>query len=446
MSQRSAEPGNDAVRAPRRPWYAGVTGYQWLVLVIASAGWVFDAFEGQIFTVTRGDMLAEVLQVPKDAPPDSPAMSQVRQQGDNLFAIFLVGGALGGILFGALADRWGRRPILVVTILFYSVFAGLTFFVTALWQVAVLRFFVAMGVGGEWAVAAALVAEVFPATARTHASGIFHATSSLGTVLSPAVGLLVESHWRRAYLVSVLPALLVVWVMAKVKEPENWVNARNRAGEGTGDKLGSLRDMFRNPLWGPRAVLGMLLAAVGLGTCWAVTFAGKDLAIAVLRASGMDETLVASRANWAYMLEMAGTAAGMLAFGPVCARLGRRFTFALFQALSLVIVPITCFCARGYASLLILMPAFGFCTLAIHAGFAIYFPELFPSRLRSTGAGFCFNAGRLVAAPVLALSGWLKAQPGMSLPWAVALMNLLFVGGILLVFVLPETKGRGLPE
>jgi MFS family permease len=446
MPQQSAERGGDAIPRAARPWYAGVTSYQWLVLVIASAGWIFDAFEGQIFTITRGDMLAEVLQVPKDSPPDSPAMGQVKQQGDNLFAVFLVGGALGGILFSTLADRWGRRPILVVTILFYSVFAGLTYFVTAFWQVAVLRFFVAMGVGGEWAVAAALVAEVFPANARTHASGMFHASSSLGTVLSGPVGLLVGSHWRWAYLVSVLPALLVVWVLAKVKEPESWVDARNRAATGAGDKLGSFRELFRSPLWGPRALVGTLLAAVGLGTCWAVTFAGKDLATFVLQKSGMSEALVSDSANVVYTLEMIGTAAGMLAFGPICARLGRRFTFALFQALALVVVPITCFCASGYASLLMLMPAFGFCTLAIHAGFAIYFPELFPSRLRSTGAGFCFNAGRLVAAPILALSGWLKAQPGMSLPWAITLLNLLFVGGILLVFVLPETKGRGLPE
>jgi hypothetical protein len=92
------------------------------------------------------------------------------------------------------------------------------------------------------------------------------------------------------------------------------------------------------------------------------------------------------------------------------------------------------------------MPAFGFCTLAIHAGFAIYFPELFPSRLRSTGAGFCFNAGRLVAAPVLALSGWLKAQPGMSLPWGGRADELAVRRWYLLVFVLPETKGRDLPE
>jgi MFS family permease len=436
-----------AAKAPSHtPWYRGVTRYQWLILVIASAGWVFDAFEGQIFIITRGDMLAEVMQVPKDSPPDSPAMKEVKRQGENMNAVFLLGGALGGIAFGTLADRWGRKPVLVLTILFYSVFAGMTYFVATLWQVAVLRFFVAVGVGGEWAVAAALVAEVFPQHARTHASGIFHATSALGTILAPVVGLIVAAQWRWAYLVSILPALLVVLVLALVKEPASWVQARDRAAGGLGDKLGSFREMFFNRTWGPRALLGTLLAAVGLATCWAVFAAGKDLAIDVLQRSGESADLVASRANVAYMFEMIGSAAGMLTFGPVCSRLGRRWAFALFQALALVVVPITCFGASGYASLLALMPAYGFSTLAIHAGFAIYFPELFPSRLRSTGAGFCFNAGRLIAAPVLALSGWLKAMPGMTLPGAISLMNLLFVLGILLVFVLPETKGRPLPE
>jgi MFS family permease len=436
------------------PWYRGVTGYQWLILIIASAGWVFDAFEGQIFIITRGDMLAEVMQVPKDSAPDSPAMKQVKQQGENMNGVFLLGGALGGIGFGTLADRWGRKPVLVLTILFYSVFAGLTYFVAALWQVAVLRFLVAVGVGGEWAVAAALVAEVFPQHSRTHASGIFHATSALGTVLAPVVGLIVGTQWRWAYLVSILPALLVVWVIAQVREPESWVNARDRAAGGLGDKLGSFREMFGDPTWGPRALLGTLLAAVGLATCWAVFAAGKDLAAHILqidlatKVSNAEDlkSLVAHDANVAYIFEMVGSALGMLSFGPVCARLGRRWTFALFQASALIVVPITCFGVTSYGGLLALMPAYGFCTLAIHAGFAIYFPELFPSRLRSTGAGFCFNAGRLIAAPVLFLSGWLKALPSMTLPGAIALMNLLFVFGILLVFVLPETKGRPLPE
>ena len=111
-----------------RPWYSGITGYQWLVLVIASAGWVFDIYEGQIFNITRGDMLAEVL----DLPSDSEEMNVAKKQyGDLFLAIFLMGGTVGGLLFGSLADRFGRRSIMVYTILMYSVFSGLTYFATA---------------------------------------------------------------------------------------------------------------------------------------------------------------------------------------------------------------------------------------------------------------------------------------------------------------------------
>lgn len=421
-------------------WYQGVTRYQWLVLVIASAGWVFDAFEGQVFNITRNDLLTDILRATQDAP-------EVRRWGDMFLGVFLAGGAFGGILFGSLADRWGRKPIMVATILFYSVFAGLTYFSTELWQVGTLRFLVAMGVGGEWAVAATLVAEVFPKHARAHASGIFHATSTIGTWVAASVGLAVGAQWRYAYLISVLPAMLVLWVWSSVKEPESWQHARDKAATGEGGKLGSFRELFFHRVWGPRALLGMVLAAVGLGTFWSVTVAGQDLMLDLLRRGGMDSVEAAAKAKFAYgVVEAIGMALGLLSFGPLCVRLGRRRTFILLQVLSLIIVPITCYLPATYMQLLLLLPLMGFATLSIHAGFAIYFPELFPNHLRSTGAGFCFNAGRLVASPVLIFSGWLKALPGMNLHLAITLMSLLFVIGIVVVFFLPETKDQPLPE
>src|SRR5262245_31163298 len=200
------------------PWYAGVTRYEWLVLAIASAGWVFDAFEGQLFNITRKQLLADLMA--SDSAPGT-----IDRWGDLFLAIFLVGGTLGGVVFGSLADRFGRKPTMAATILLYSVFSGLTYFATEPWHVAVLRFLVALGVGGEWAVAAALVAEALPPHARTHASGIFHATSVLGTWLAALAGLLVGSEWRLAYLIGVAPALLVLWVRRGVEEPESWRRA-----------------------------------------------------------------------------------------------------------------------------------------------------------------------------------------------------------------------------
>lgn len=427
-----------------RPWYAGVTGYQWLVLVIASAGWVFDTFEGQIFNITRGQMLADILPATLTAEQRA---AQIKHWGDIFLSVFLAGGTLGGILFGWLGDRWGRKPTMIITILMYSVFSGLTFFAQELWQVGVLRFLVAMGVGGEWAVAAALVAEVFPKHARAHASGIFHATSILGTWLAALAGLAVAANWRYAYLIGVLPALLILWVRASVKEPETWHDARRRAAEGKGSPMGSFRDLLLNPRWARRAILGMLLAAVGLGSFWGVTVAGQDLAKDLLIRTGSTPEIAAEKAKFAYgIVQAAGGGLGLLAFGPLCVRLGRKRTFILLQLAALVIVPVTCFLPQTYTQLLILLPVYGFCTLGIHAGYAIYFPELFPNHLRSTGTGFCFNGGRLVAASMLLFSGWLKARPGMELHTAITILSAVFLLGIVIVLFLPETKDQPLPE
>lgn len=417
------------------PWYAEVTRYQWIVLIIASAGWIFDVYEGQIFNITRNQMLTDIIG------PDAPS---VAWYGDLFLGIFLLGGTFGGLLFGSLADRFGRRPIMVVTILMYSVFSGMTYFADSLAQVAVLRFFVAMGVGGEWAVAASLVAEVFPARARAHASGIFHASSVLGTWLAAIAGLLVASQWRYAYLIGILPALLIVWVRASVKEPEKW---KQKKAESGGQRMGSFFDLLGDPQWRGRAILAMLLAAIGLGTFWSVTVAGQDLAREARLASGASADQANESAKFAYgIVQTLGGGLGLLSFGPLCARLGRRKTFMLFHALAVIIVPITCFVPQTYGQLLFILPVFGFLTLGIHAGYAIYFPELFPTHLRATGTSFCFNGGRLLAVPILYLSASMKANEAIGLHWAVTGLAALFLLGIVFVSLLPETRGKELLE
>src|SRR5262245_654485 len=200
-----AEPADD------KPWYAYVTRYQWLVLFIASAGWVFDQYESQIFVLTKDRIFTDILHAEGAA---------LKSWGDRLYAVFLLGSTIGGLVAGSLADRFGRRPMLVVTILLYSVFSGLTYFATALWHIIALRFLVAMGIGGEWAVAAALVAEVFPSRARAHASGIFHATSVLGIWLATFAGIAIGMNWRYGFLIGIVPSLLILWVRARVEEPE----------------------------------------------------------------------------------------------------------------------------------------------------------------------------------------------------------------------------------
>lgn len=425
----------DTPTADSRPWYAGVTGYQWLVLIIASAGWVFDTFEGQIFNITRDQMLEDVLGTA--ASPES-----IKRWKDLLLAPFLVGGALGGVVFGMLGDRIGRKPTMALTILFYSVFSGLTYFATELWQIGTLRFLVALGVGGEWAVAAAIVAEVFPARARAHASGIFHATSVIGTWLATLAGLVVGSQWRWAYLVGVAPALLVLWVRSGIDEPDAWRHAQQ-----SDRQRGSLRELFGDPRWRRLAILGVLLATTGLGTFWGVVIAGQDLTQELLVGNRMDKEQAAAKAKFAYgIVQAAGGGLGLLCFGPLAQSLGRKRAFVIMHLGALAIVAITCYVPRNYEQMLAVLPVYGFFTLGIHAGYAVYFPELFPSRLRATGAGVCFNGGRLLAAPVLVFSAQIKALPGLDLRSAVCLLSSLFAAGLVVLYFLPETKGRPLPE
>jgi MFS family permease len=429
---------SDAKHRLETPWYHGVTRYQWLVLIIASAGWVFDAFEGQIYNITRGDMLPDLLKVPADSP-------EVKAWGERFLGIFLIGGTIGGWLFSSLADKWGRKPVMALTILFYSIFTGLTAMATDLWQVGVLRFLVAMGVGGEWAVGAALVAEVFPAKARARAGGIFHASSVIGAWLAAATGLAVGEHWRIAYLIGVVPALLVLWVRVSVKEPESWEQAKQTKS----DQLGSFSELLGDARWRSRAIFGALLAMVGLATFWGVVIETQRLAEELLKSQGVDPKEAASRGKIAYGFVLtSGAAVGMVCFGPLSGRFGRRATFAMMHVCALLMTVIICWvpsAVGSYGLLLCLLPVFGFFGLGIHAGYAVYFPELFPTHLRATGSGFCFNTGRILAAPVLIwLSAWLKQE--LDLPRAITLLAGFFLLGLVFLCFLPETKDKELPD
>jgi MFS family permease len=426
--------------ADDKPWYAYVTRYQWLVLFIASAGWVFDQYESQIFVLTKDRIFGEILQA------EGPAL---KSWGDKLYAVFLLGSTLGGLIAGSLADRFGRRPMLVVTILLYSIFSGLTYFATTLWHVVVLRFLVAMGVGGEWAVAAALVAEVFPPRARAHASGIFHATSVLGIWLATISGIAIGANWRYGFLIGIVPSLLILWVRARVKEPEKWKAVADEAKTSTAEqaRLGSFTDLFGTAPWNRRAILGVMLGAVGLGTYWSVFVAGQDLIKDMLTRLGYSSGSVLTWTQFAYgFVQVTGSGLGLLAFGPISSRIGRRPAFIWFQLLAMAIVPITCFLPQTFWQLLVLLPVFGFLVNGMHAGFAIYFPELFPTHLRATGASVCFNGGRFVAIPVLLLSAWLKSHAEFDFRWTVTALSGLFLIGIGVVLLLPETNQTELPE
>ena len=167
----------------------------------------------------------------------------------------------------------------------------------------------------------------------------------------------------------------------------------------------------------------------------------------MLLAEGVTEAVAASKAKFAYgIVQTVGAGVGLLSFGPLCAWLGRRRAFVFGHIGAFLIVPITCYLPQTYDQLLFILPVFGFFTLCMHAGYAVYFPELFPNHLRATGTSFCFNVGRIVAAPMLILSGMVKAMEGINTQLALSLLATTFLLGLVVVAFLPETKGQDLPE
>ncbi len=442
---------SDVEPRPRRLW----TGAGPLVvLAIASAGWVFDVYEGQLFTIFKSAMFTELAGGDRSA---------VEWQGNLGFAVFLLGGAVGGLFFAMLSDRFGRAKMMAVTILIYSVFSSATAFAQSALQVHVLRFLVALGTGGEWAIAAALVAETFPSHSRARASGIFHASSVLGTGLASLTGMLFQDPgaWRWGFLLGLLPALLVLWIRAAISEPERWAslrrsradatNAVTRTGEGatvssTTERRprGELRELFGSGPWRSRAFVGLGLATIGLATFWGIFAWSPELAGTILGA-GLPEPSRQQMGSRAYLLmNFTGGLLGLLAFAPLATWRGRRFAFAVYHIGAGVMAPVCFLGATTYAQALWLLPVMAFFVLGMHAGYAIYFPELFPTRLRATGSSACFNLGRVLGAVILLVRGTIGAALG--LRWAVVAMSGLFWVGLLILMVAPETRGKELPE
>jgi MFS family permease len=430
-----------------QPWYRGISGYQWLVLIVASAGWIFDIYENQIFAVARGNMLGDLLHAAANAP-------EVIKWGDRINSCFLLGGATGGVLFGMIADRYGRGKSMVASILVYAVFSALTAASQNVWHVMVLRFLVATGTGGEWAVAAALVSEVFPKRARAHASGIFHASSILGGVAAGAASILAGTNWRLTFLMGLIPALLVFAVRFLIRDDKSTAGASSPGDVETGpaqpqaipdNPAEGFSSFWRNPVYRKRAILGLLLAGVGLAGYWGVYVAGQDIARDFLLHHGMAPALAEQEAKKAYTIyQNAGNAIGLFLMGPLCAWLGRRRAFTIMQIGAMISAPLACFAATTYSVQLFLLAVMGFFVNGMHAGYAVWFPELFPARLRATGAGICFNGARLLAAAVLYGSGWLKSI--IDLRIAVSLLALVYVIGLVAVVFLPETKGQPMAD
>lgn len=471
MSNAATTPDGKALR-----WYQGLDRYCWLVLVIAALGWLFDTMDQNLFNLVRTASVNELLIKAGDTHLDPKAV------GGWVTAAFLVGWSVGGFIFGILGDRIGRTGTMILTIIIYAFFTGLSGLAWDWESYAFMRFMTGMGVGGEWAAGAAIVAEVFPERSRPMALGALQALSAVGNMMAAVVTFsLAGLSWRWAYAVGALPALLVFWIRRSVKEPEKWKQAKEQASLGA--EMGNITELFTHPVLRRNTIAALLMAVAGQGALWGVGFWSVDLLVEVLGPYNLGKADIDRTKSVMFLIQQFGAMLGIYAFAGFSEKTNRRTAF--FTWFSLAWVSIPCFfwgVAKATSTTLpgavsaILAPitvsgglpagaqaaiqtaavlAFfmGFATLGPFSGYTLYFPELYPTRLRATGCGICYNGGRFLAAlaPIAlgALGAHFGKQPGAvagGMPMAATVVTSVYLLGFIGTALGPETKGKPLPD
>jgi MFS family permease len=430
-----------AVGARDLRWWEGISRYQWLVLAVAAVGWLFDTMDGNLWNLVRRVAIEDLLRahVPAAQLPDATAY-----YGGVATAIFLLGWSAGGFIFGILGDRIGRTRTMILTILIYAIFTGLGGLAQSWEQLAATRFLTGLGVGGEWAAGAAIVAEVFPARSRPMALGMLQALSSVGNMLAAVIGFgLAGVSWRWVFAVGALPALVAIWVRRSVKEPESWQQARDTASVDVRRQLGAFGDLFRDPILRRNTLVGTAMAIAGVGGLWGAAFWSPDLVQGVMRE--IPESQRRQYSSLVFFVQQVGAGLGMYAFAVFTERTSRRLAFAISFVLAFLAVQGMFYFTHSFRDAMIWAPIMGFCTLGPFCGYTVYFPELFPTRLRATGCGFCYNGGRILAAAAPFALGKLAEKLGGIAP-AVSVVSCIYVVGLIATAFAPETKGKPLPE
>lgn len=430
-----------------------VTWYHWVVVLIASAGWLFDCMDQRLFVLARESALRELLGT-------ETASEVIKKYIGYATTSMILGWATGGILFGMLSDKWGRVKTMVTTLLVYSGFTGLCGLAQSWVEFTIYRFLVGLGVGGMFGAATTLVAESVPGRVRAVALGALQALSAVGNMMGSLVSLWVQpgaenfwgdwSGWRVLFFVGILPSLLAAPMLLVLREPEPWKRARELARSGAQQhKVGSIRDLFAHPRWRKHALVGLLLGVSGMVGLWGIGFFSPELISTALK--GAPQSTVDTVRGWGTFFQDLGAFAGMTAFTVVAAWLSRRLAFLLAFVLCLVTTAFVFLNLRTATDAYWMLPMMGFAQLAVFAGYSIYFPEIFPTRLRGTGVGFCYNTVRYLAAPAPMLLGQLSvalSERGVAEPFRMAavMMCSVYLIGIVALIWAPETKGRPLPE
>jgi MFS family permease len=473
-------------------WWRQLTGYHWFVFLVASSAWLFDCLDQRLFSLAR---------IPALGALRAPGITdtEVQAYGKVVTAFFLIGWGVGGLIFGALGDKFGRARMLMLTILIYSLFTGLSFFSHSWFDFTACRFLTGLGVGGVFGLAVALIAETVPSGARVQALGLLQVLSTVGNILAGGIKWVLDTleqnktisagnSWRWMFLVGAIPAVMVVVTGKYLREPESWLKLKREGRLPKGSILAPYRNLVVNTRWRKNLIVGALIAMTGVIGLWAIgeyavdlqrkvftVHYGKEIPRSVLPApadaapqqvtaraaeqAAADKTrdmTVKARVdraiNIAYLLNMLGAGVGMWLFTKLAAATGRRTAFAAGFSAALVVTAFAYWKMETPNDAYWMMPLMGAAQLGPFAGFAIYLPELFPGSLRSTGTSFCYNLGRFAAAGGSFFSAYLTrlyatadSTSALPLRYSAITMCAIFLLGLFTLPFAPETRGKPLP-
>jgi MFS family permease len=430
--------------------------YQWTVLFAAWLGWGFDVFDGLLFNFVAPNCVPTLLGIPLGTPE---ARAATMHWTGVISAVLLIGWAIGGILFGRVADRIGRTRTLLLTMALYSIGTAACAAVPDIWWLIACRALASLGIGGEWAAGAAMVAEVVPEKRRVEAGALLYTAAPLGLFLAAEVNLAVagswmshspETSWRWVFLTGLVPALVAFLVRLFVKEPERWHAVASSAPPPR------IRDLF-TPEMRAMTLSGVGMALTALIMWWScnafIPVVSGNLAVVQGKLDGL------SGAELAHLVETwktrgtnvfnIGGLIGTLLTIPAAKHLGRRTMFGLYFVGAAAAI----MCAFGLdlspeVRLWMYFPI-GLTVFGVFGSFTYYLPELYPTRLRGTGAGFCYNVGRFVAAAGPFLVGAIAARGADALTASLEVLFWVGVVPILGLLLLPwvvETRGRALAD
>lgn len=430
--------------------------YQWTVLFAAWLGWGFDVFDGLLFNFVAPSCVPVLLGLPIGTPE---ARSATLLWTGILSAVLLLGWAAGGIVFGRIADQIGRTRTLLLTMLLYSLGTAMCAFAPNIWVLLLCRIVASLGIGGEWAAGAAMVAEVVPEKRRVEAGALLYTSAPLGLFLATQVTWLVqgvvfpgspETSWRLVFLCGLIPAAVALAVRWFVEEPERWAAVARQAAPPR------IAELF-TPRIRRRTFSGLGMAITALVMWWScnafipVVASGLAEVEAAARDLGPDAK-VALKEGWKAIATNAfnlGGLVGTLLTVPISKFFGRRVMFGLYfvasaVAIAAAFVPVLPPGTRIYMYFPIGLTVFG-----VFGSFTYYLPELFPTRLRGTGAGFCYNAGRVLAAAGPFAVGAIASRGANALDTALVVLGWVAVVPLLGLLLLPwvvETKDQPLQD